>query len=183
MKFINSIAKNKMRIPLLSSRLGNMGYLISKRSHELISAGYEQRLKVIEENPSLQELDQNPNLFQHLMKAVSTIFIWLPVTLVGEWPKRVKNAVLIAIPHTSNWICLCQSAFFSNDIPVKFTIKKRGYGGTFGHGCFPALERLPSSEANPWAEKTKTYTEAMIGMLKELNLVIIVGLQRDKKCC
>jgi len=41
----------------------------------------------------------------------------------------------------------------------------------FGHGCFPALSDLRiGSKRIPGGEKNKTYTEAMIGMLKELKI-------------
>ena len=68
------------------------------------------------------------------MKFLSRIVFWLSGwSLNNQWPKGLKKAVLIAIPHTSNWdILYARAAFFLMDIPVRFTIKKEVMVGPLG---------------------------------------------------
>ena len=69
-----------------------------------------------------------------MMKFLSRIVFWITGwSLNTNWPEGVKKAVLIAIPHTSNWDLLyARAAFFLMDIPVKFTIKKEVMVGPLG---------------------------------------------------
>ncbi|OYX18235.1 MAG: glycerol acyltransferase, partial [Algoriphagus sp. 32-45-6] len=61
-----------------------------------------------------------------MMKVLSRFIFWISGwSLKINWPEGVKKAVLIAIPHTSNWdILYARAAFYLMDIPVRFTIKK-----------------------------------------------------------
>jgi len=61
-----------------------------------------------------------------MMKLLSKFIFWVAGwRMQPNWPAGVKKAVLIAIPHTSNWdILYARAAFYLMDIPVRFTIKK-----------------------------------------------------------
>ena len=111
-----------------------------------------------------------------MMKSISRFLFWITGwKLVGKWPDGVKNAVLIAIPHTSNWdILYARAAFFLLDIPVKFTIKKEAMVGPLGW-LLAGLGAISIDRKRVPGGRKQTYTEAMIGMLKEReDLVIMV---------
>lgn len=61
-----------------------------------------------------------------MLKALSKFTFWITGwRIVGEMPKDLKKAVIIAAPHTSYWDFLyARAAFFIMDIPMKVTIKK-----------------------------------------------------------
>lgn len=110
-----------------------------------------------------------------MMKFLSKIVFWVTGwSLNANWPKGVKKAVLIAIPHTSNWDLLyARAAFFLMDIPVKYTIKKEIMVGPLGWllkglgGIAIDRKRIPGG-------KKQTYTEAMTTMLKESDDLVIM---------
>ena len=110
-----------------------------------------------------------------MMKLVSRIIFWLAGwRLNPNWPEGVKKAVLIAIPHTSNWDLLyARAAFYLMDIPVRFTIKKESMIGPLGWllsglGAIPIdLQLIPGG-------KKQTYTEAMIQMLNERDDLVVM---------
>ena len=111
-----------------------------------------------------------------MMKLLSRFIFWITGwTLAPNWPKGVKKAVLIAIPHTSNWdILYARSAFYLMDIPVRFTIKKESMVGPVGWllrglgGISIDRQRVPGGGK-------QTYTEAMIQMLNAReDLVVMV---------
>jgi len=109
-----SIAESQNAITLLKLQgWENMGYLIGQKSSRALSVAMRQAMKVIEENPSLQELgNHNPNLIQHYDKQYSILF-WIPVDTCRRMAKRSgRISVLIAIPHTSNWDCFMPRAAF-----------------------------------------------------------------------
>lgn len=117
------------------------------------------------------------------MKFLSKIVFWLAGwSLNPNWPKGVKKAVLIAIPHTSNWDLLyARAAFYLMDIPVKFTIKKEVMVGPMGWflkglgGIAIDRKRVPGG-------KRQTYTEAMTQMLQNSQeLVIMVTPEGTRK--
>jgi 1-acyl-sn-glycerol-3-phosphate acyltransferase len=111
-----------------------------------------------------------------MMKGLSKFLFWITGwKFTGEWPKGVKNAVLIAIPHTSNWDLLyARAAFFLMDIPVKFTIKKEAMVGPLGW-ILSGLGAIAIDRKRIPGGRKQTYTEAMISMLKEReDLVIMV---------
>nr|HAD51966.1 glycerol acyltransferase [Algoriphagus sp.] len=86
----------------------------------------------------------------------------------------VKKAVLIAIPHTSNWDLLyARAAFFLMDIPVKFTIKKEVMVGPLGW-FIKALGGIAIDRKRIPGGRKQTYTEAMISMLKESEELVIM---------
>ena len=110
-----------------------------------------------------------------MMKFLSRIVFWLSGWKLNVgWPKDLKKAVLIAIPHTSNWDLLyARAAFFLMDIPVKFTIKKEVMVGPLGWlikvlgGIAIDRQRIPGG-------RKQTYTEAMVNMLKESEELVIM---------
>lgn len=118
-----------------------------------------------------------------MMKLLSRFVFWITGwRLNGAWPEGVKKAVLIAIPHTSNWDLLyARAAFFLMDIPVKYTIKKEIMVGPLGWllkglgGIAIDRKRIPGG-------KKQTYTEAMTQMLKDSDdLVIMVTPEGTRK--
>lgn len=109
------------------------------------------------------------------MKFLSRIVFWITGwSLNDNWPKGLKKAVMIAIPHTSNWDLLyARAAFYLMDIPVKFTIKKEVMVGPLGWlikglgGIAIDRKRIPGG-------RKQTYTEAMVNMLKESDELVIM---------
>ncbi|KEO73944.1 1-acyl-sn-glycerol-3-phosphate acyltransferase [Anditalea andensis] len=109
------------------------------------------------------------------MKLLARFLFWITGWKVaGGWPEGLKKAVLIAIPHTSNWDLLyARAAFFIMDVPVRFTIKKEIMVGPLGWlikglgGIAIDRKRLPG-------KKKQTYTEAMINMLKNRDELVIM---------
>jgi 1-acyl-sn-glycerol-3-phosphate acyltransferase len=118
-----------------------------------------------------------------MMKLLSRFVFWITGwTMKKDWPEGVKSAVLIAIPHTSNWDLLyARAAFFLMDIPVKYTIKKEVMFGPLGWllkglgGIAIDRKRIPGG-------RKQTYTEAMTQMLKNSDdLVIMVTPEGTRK--
>jgi 1-acyl-sn-glycerol-3-phosphate acyltransferase len=109
------------------------------------------------------------------MKLLSRFVFWITGwKLNAAWPKDLKKAVLIAIPHTSNWDLLyARAAFYLMDIPVSFTIKKEVMVGPLAWfikslgGIAIDRKRIPGG-------KKQTYTEAMTNMLKEADELVIM---------
>ncbi|SFO75622.1 1-acyl-sn-glycerol-3-phosphate acyltransferases [Algoriphagus ornithinivorans] len=110
-----------------------------------------------------------------MMKFLSRIVFWITGwSLNTNWPEGVKKAVLIAIPHTSNWDLLyARAAFFLMDIPVKFTIKKEVMVGPLGW-FIKALGGIAIDRKRIPGGRKQTYTEAMISMLKESEELVIM---------
>ncbi|WP_026954518.1 1-acyl-sn-glycerol-3-phosphate acyltransferase [Algoriphagus vanfongensis] len=109
------------------------------------------------------------------MKFLARIVFWVTGwSLNDNWPKGLKKAVMIAIPHTSNWDLLyARAAFYLMDIPVRFTIKKEVMVGPLGWlikglgGISIDRKRIPGG-------RKQTYTEAMITMLKDSDELVIM---------
>ncbi|MGV3541292.1 MAG: 1-acyl-sn-glycerol-3-phosphate acyltransferase, partial [Rufibacter sp.] len=54
--------------------------------------------------------------------------------LKGGMPQGVKQAIMIAAPHTSNWdFIYARAAFYLMDVPVKLTIKKEAFFFPMGY--------------------------------------------------
>jgi len=109
------------------------------------------------------------------MKLLSRFLFWITGWKVtGGWPKGLKKAVLIAIPHTSNWDLLyARAAFFIMDIPVRFTIKKEIMVGPMGW-FIKGLGGIAIDRKKASGKRKQTYTEAMINMLKERDELVIM---------
>jgi 1-acyl-sn-glycerol-3-phosphate acyltransferase len=111
-----------------------------------------------------------------MMKLLSRFIFWISGwSLNFNWPKGVKKAVLIAIPHTSNWdILYARAAFYLMDIPVRFTIKKEVMIGPLGW-LLRGLGAIAIDRKRIPGGRQQTYTEAMTQMLKDSeDLVIMV---------
>ncbi|MGY6558249.1 MAG: 1-acyl-sn-glycerol-3-phosphate acyltransferase [Nitritalea sp.] len=102
--------------------------------------------------------------------------------LNNQWPEGLKKAVLIAIPHTSNWdIIYARAAFYLMDIPVRFTIKKEAMVGPLGW-VIKGLGGIGIDRKRVPGGRKQTYTEAMTNMLRESDeLVIMVTPEGTRK--
>ena len=54
------------------------------------------------------------------MKLLARLIFWISGWKIsGKWPEGLKKAVLIAIPHTSNWdLIYALSAFYLMEVPA-----------------------------------------------------------------
>lgn len=109
------------------------------------------------------------------MKILARFVFWITGwKIAGGWPEGVKKAVLIAIPHTSNWDLLyARAAFYLMDIPVKFTIKKEVMVGPLGW-FIKALGGIAIDRKRLPGKRKQTYTEAMIQMLNENEELVVM---------
>lgn len=109
------------------------------------------------------------------MKFLSRIVFWIAGwKLKAAWPKDLKKAVLIAIPHTSNWDLLyARAAFYLMEIPVRFTIKKEVMVGPLGW-FIKSLGGIAIDRKRISGGRKQTYTEAMTNMLKESDELVIM---------
>lgn len=109
------------------------------------------------------------------MKLLAHFIFWITGWKVaGEWPKGLKKAVLIAIPHTSNWdLIYARAAFYLLDVPVKFTIKKEVMVGPLGW-IIKAVGGIAIDRKKVAGKRTQTYTQAMISMLKEREELVMM---------
>ena len=109
------------------------------------------------------------------MKSLARFVFWIGGwKVIGEWPPGLKKAVLVAIPHTSNWdLLFARAAFYILDIPVKFTIKKEVMVGPLGW-LIKVLGGIPIDRKRVPGKRKQTYTESMIRMLKESEELVIM---------
>ncbi len=109
------------------------------------------------------------------MKTLARLIFWLSGWKLGSgWPKGHKKAVLIAIPHTSNWDLLyARAAFYLMDVPVKFTIKKEVMVGPLGW-FIKALGGISIDRKRVPGGRKQTYTESMINMLKDAEELVVM---------
>lgn len=117
------------------------------------------------------------------MKLLARIIFWITGWKTsGGMPEGVNRAVLIAIPHTSNWDLLyARAAFYLMDIPVKFTIKKEVMVGPLGW-MIKALGGISIDRKRLPGKRKLTYTESMIQMLKDSDeLVVMVTPEGTRK--
>lgn len=109
------------------------------------------------------------------MKLLARFIFWITGwTVGGEWPEGLKKAVLIAIPHTSNWDLLyARAAFYILDVPVRFTIKKEVMVGPLGW-LIKGLGGIAIDRKRVSGKRKQTYTDAMISMLKDRDQLVIM---------
>ena len=109
------------------------------------------------------------------MKLLARFIFWITGWKVaGEWPKGLKKAVLIAIPHTSNWdIIYARAAFYLLDVPVRFTIKKEVMVGPLGW-IIKGIGGIAIDRKKVAGKRAQTYTQAMISMLKERDELVMM---------
>lgn len=109
------------------------------------------------------------------MKVLARFVLWISGwKVVGNWPEGLKKAVLIAIPHTSNWDLLyARAAFYIMDIPVKFTIKKEVMVGPLGW-LIRILGGIAIDRKKVAGKRKQTYTETMVSMLQNQDELVIM---------
>src|SRR5690554_1388291 len=109
------------------------------------------------------------------MKSLARFVFWIAGWKVtGRWPDGLKKAVLIAIPHTSNWDLLyARAAFYILEVPVRFTIKKEVMVGPLGW-LIKGLGGIAIDRRKSAGKRKQTYTQAMISMLKEMDQLVIM---------
>ncbi len=118
-----------------------------------------------------------------MMKLLSRFVFWITGwSFKGPWPEGVKKAVLIAVPHTSNWDLLyARAGFYLMDIPVRYTIKKELFVGPLGW-LLTALGGIPIDRKKIPGGRKQTYTQAMIDMLDNSDdLVVMVTPEGTRK--
>ncbi len=110
-----------------------------------------------------------------MMKLLSRFIFWISGwSLNNKWPEGLKKAVLIAIPHTSNWdILYARAGFFLMDIPVRFTIKKEAMVGPLGW-LLRGLGAIAIDRKRIPGGRQQTYTEAMINMLNGRDELVVM---------
>lgn len=114
-----------------------------------------------------------------MMYFLSSLFMKImgwKMNLHGLNPKEFNRAVMLAVPHTSNWdLPIARAAFFLMGVPVRYTVKKEWMkfpavllAGPLG-GI--AIDRSPRKEG----EERLSMTEAMIDLFeKHRELVVLV---------
>jgi 1-acyl-sn-glycerol-3-phosphate acyltransferase len=109
------------------------------------------------------------------MKLLARFVLWITGWKVtGRWPEDLKKAVLIAIPHTSNWDLLyARAAFYILNVPLRFTIKKEVMVGPLGW-LIKGLGGIAIDRKKVTGKRKQTYTEAMIMMLEERDELVIM---------
>jgi 1-acyl-sn-glycerol-3-phosphate acyltransferase len=118
-------------------------------------------------------------LFAH---SILTLGGW---TVNNHMPPDIKQCVMIAAPHTSNWdFFYTRLAFLQMDIPVKMTIKRsymRFPYGPFARalGCI-GIHRRPNNEG----EQRPSMVQVMADLFKEHdNLVMLVTPEGTRSLC
>ncbi|QDH80605.1 glycerol acyltransferase [Echinicola soli] len=110
-----------------------------------------------------------------MMKLLSRLVFWLTGWKVkGNFPEGLKKAVMVAIPHTSNWDLLyARAAFYILDVPVRFTIKKEVMVGPLGW-LIRGLGGISIDRKRIAGKRKQTYTEAMIELIKTSDELVIM---------
>lgn len=110
-----------------------------------------------------------------MMKLLAKFVFWITGwKIAGGMPEGVKKAVLIAIPHTSNWDLLyARAAFYLMDVPVRFTIKKEIMVGPLGW-LIKGLGGIAIDRKRIPGKRKQTYTETMIQMLNESDELVVM---------
>ncbi|WP_041738783.1 1-acyl-sn-glycerol-3-phosphate acyltransferase [Echinicola vietnamensis] len=110
-----------------------------------------------------------------MMKLLSRLVFWLTGWKVkGNFPEGLKKAVMVAIPHTSNWDLLyARAAFYILDVPVRFTIKKEVMMGPLGW-FIRGLGGMSIDRKRIAGKRKQTYTEAMIELIKSSDELVMM---------
>nr|WP_205500982.1 lysophospholipid acyltransferase family protein [Rufibacter sp. SYSU D00308] len=109
-----------------------------------------------------------------LAKVIFKVFGW---KLNGSMPPDIKQAIMVAAPHTSNWdFVFARAAFYLMDVPVKLTIKKEAF-------FFPMGALLRSMGAVPVdRKKNNNLVAAMIDIFKtHEEMVMLVTPEGTRK--
>ncbi|BDD04638.1 1-acyl-sn-glycerol-3-phosphate acyltransferase [Aureibacter tunicatorum] len=111
-----------------------------------------------------------------MWKSLARFIFWIGGwKIVGDMPKNLKRAVMIAAPHTSNWdFIYARAAFFLMDVPVRFTIKKEWVdsplGGLMKSLGAIAIDRSPKNKG----EQKKSMVDAMADLFDENEELVIL---------
>lgn len=113
-----------------------------------------------------------------MMYFFSTLFMKImgwKMNLNGLNPKNFNRAVMLAVPHTSNWdLPLARAAFYLMGIPVRFTVKKEWMKFPFNLLVGPlggiAIDRSPRKEG----EERRSMTDAMIDLFNERKELVVL---------
>ncbi|WP_137403848.1 1-acyl-sn-glycerol-3-phosphate acyltransferase [Echinicola rosea] len=110
-----------------------------------------------------------------MMKLLARFVFWLTGWKVkGNFPKGLKKAVMVAIPHTSNWDLLySRAAFYILDVPVRFTIKKEVMVGPLGW-FIRGLGGMSIDRKKIAGKRKQTYTEAMVDLIKNSDELVMM---------
>jgi len=119
------------------------------------------------------------------VKLIARFCFWLSGwKQVGTYPKDLKQAVMIAAPHTSNWdFFYARAAFFIMGIPVRTTIKKEAMFFPMNvilkaFGVIP-IDRNKKSDK---LTRKNSLVDAMIQLFEEReNLVILITPEGTRK--
>ncbi|WP_197088649.1 1-acyl-sn-glycerol-3-phosphate acyltransferase [Rufibacter radiotolerans] len=111
-------------------------------------------------------------------KAISKVIFKLAGwKLKGGMPPNIKQAIMIAAPHTSNWdFVFARAAFYLMEVPVKLTIKKEAF-------FFPVGPLLKAMGAIPVdRKKNNNLVAAMVDLFKHNDhLVMLVTPEGTRK--
>jgi 1-acyl-sn-glycerol-3-phosphate acyltransferase len=111
-------------------------------------------------------------MVQWLFKIIFKLKGW---ALKTEAIKGIKQSIVIAAPHTSNWdTVMSLAAFDLMELPVKFTLKKEWFKFPFKRimrnlGGIP-IDRTPKKEG----EKRPSMVEAMADLFKQYEILHIM---------
>lgn len=113
-----------------------------------------------------------------MLKALSKFIFWITGwRIVGEMPKDLKKAVIIAAPHTSYWdFFYARAAFFIMEVPMKVTIKKEVVNfpvfGWFARqlGAI-GIDRTPK-KGN--LKRKRSMVDAMVDLINERDQLIMM---------
>ncbi|MCO5280558.1 MAG: 1-acyl-sn-glycerol-3-phosphate acyltransferase [Chitinophagales bacterium] len=97
------------------------------------------------------------------------------MNLNGLNPKNFNRAVMLAIPHTTNWdLPIARAAFYLMQIPVRFTVKKEWMKFPYSLLAKPlggiAIDRSPRKAG----EERKSMTEAMIDLFNQNEELVVM---------
>nr|WP_192820779.1 lysophospholipid acyltransferase family protein [Rufibacter sp. LB8] len=97
--------------------------------------------------------------------------------LNGGMPPNVKQAIMIAAPHTSNWdFVYARAAFYLMDVPVKLTIKKEAFFFPMGY-LLKAMGAVPVDR-----KKNNNLVAAMVDIFKTHDeMVMLVTPEGTRK--
>jgi 1-acyl-sn-glycerol-3-phosphate acyltransferase len=114
-----------------------------------------------------------------------SIFCLSGWTFKNNLPPDIKQCVMIAAPHTTNWDFLyTRLAFLLMDIPVKITVKRsymRFPYGSFARalGCI-GIDRRPKKEG----EERPSMVQVMVDLFKEHDdLIMLVTPEGTRSLC
>jgi 1-acyl-sn-glycerol-3-phosphate acyltransferase len=112
-----------------------------------------------------------------LSKIIYKISGW---KVIGDYPKEIKKAVLIAAPHTSNWDFLYSRAgLFIMGAPVKFIIKQEWVNGPLGF----LLKKLGAIPVDRSARtRSLNFVEQVIELFNQHDeLIIMIAPEGTRK--